>query len=85
MMATKSKEVPFSSKAKKSGCVRLVANCVCSKLPSIVKSKDETNSGENRTKRVILEIYDEMKASMENGLGYETKLDYPSADERFRI
>lgn len=48
----------------------------------IVKRKDEAKYGEYRTKRVILEIYDEMKAAMESGKAYKTRLDPPPADER---
>lgn len=48
----------------------------------IVKRKDEAKYGEYRTKRVILEIYDEMKAAMESGEGYRTRLDPPPANER---
>jgi hypothetical protein len=33
----------------------------------IVKRKDEKDYGEYRTKRVILEIYDEMQWAMETG------------------
>ena len=49
---------------------------------SIVKRKDEAKYGENRTKPAILEIYDEMRAAMESGVGYKTRLDPPPADER---
>ena len=40
----------------------------------IVKRKDEKQFGDYRTKRVILEIYDEMKRAMETGVPYETRL-----------
>lgn len=40
----------------------------------IVKRKDEKQFGEYRTKRVILEIYDEMKRAMETGESYRTRL-----------
>ncbi len=46
----------------------------------IVKRKDEKEYGEFRTKRVILEIYDEMKRAMETGVPYETRLVPPPAD-----
>ena len=46
----------------------------------IVKRKDEQRYGEYRTKRVILEIYDEMKRAMETGEPYRTRLDPPPAD-----
>ncbi len=46
----------------------------------IVKRKDEKEYGEYRTKRVILEIYDEMKRAMETGGPYETRLAPPPAD-----
>jgi len=37
---------------------------------------------EFRTKRVILEIYDEMQQAMETGEPYQTRLDPPPADPR---
>ncbi len=40
----------------------------------IVKRVDEKKYGEYRTKRVILEIYDEMRRAMETGMAYETRL-----------
>ena len=46
----------------------------------IVKRKDEKEYGELRTKRVILEIYDEMRRAMESGAPYETRLVPPPAD-----
>uniref|UniRef100_A0A7V2ZKH4 site-specific DNA-methyltransferase (adenine-specific) n=1 Tax=Ignavibacterium album TaxID=591197 RepID=A0A7V2ZKH4_9BACT len=48
----------------------------------IVKRKDEEKYGEYRTKRVILEIYDEMAECKKNGTQYQTKLDPPPADQR---
>ena len=38
--------------------------------------------GEYCTKRVILEIYDEMRRAMETGEPYQTRLDPPPADPR---
>ena len=46
----------------------------------IAKRKDEKHYGEYRTKRVILEIYDEMKQAMETGEPYRTRLEPPPAD-----
>ena len=40
----------------------------------IVKRKDEKEFGEYRTKRVILEMYDEMRRAMEMGEVYRTRL-----------
>ena len=40
----------------------------------IVKRKDEKLYGEYRTKRVILEMYDEMRRAMETGEVYRTRL-----------
>ena len=40
----------------------------------IVKRKDEKLYREYRTKRVIVEVYDEMKRAMEMGVGYRTRL-----------
>jgi hypothetical protein len=48
----------------------------------IVKRKDEAAHGEYRTKRVILEIYDEMQQAMDRGQPYQTRLDPPAADRR---
>jgi hypothetical protein len=38
------------------------------------REKEEKQCGEYRTKRVILEIYDEMQRAMESGVAYETRL-----------
>jgi hypothetical protein len=46
----------------------------------IVKRKDESAHSEYRTKRVILEIYDEMKRAIETGASYQTRLDPPPAN-----
>jgi hypothetical protein len=43
----------------------------------IVKRKDEEKYGEYRTKRVILEIYDEMAEAIRTGIPYKTLLDPP--------
>ena len=48
----------------------------------IVKRHDERDHGEYRTKRVILEIYDEMAQAIETGNPYQTRLDPPPADPR---
>ena len=40
----------------------------------IVRRKDEKQYGEYRTKRVILEMYDEMRRAMETGEVYRTRL-----------
>ncbi|WP_162141327.1 hypothetical protein [Paucidesulfovibrio longus] len=48
----------------------------------IVKRKDEAAYGEYRTKRVILEIYDELQQAMATGKPYQTRLDPPPADPR---
>ena len=48
----------------------------------IVKRKDEGAYGQYRTKRVILEIYDEMRRAKETGQPYRTLLDPPPADPR---
>jgi hypothetical protein len=45
----------------------------------IVRRKDEDEYGEYRTKRVILEIYDEMAEAMATGQPYQTRLDPPPA------
>ncbi|HEY4037165.1 MAG TPA: hypothetical protein VGL94_24680 [Ktedonobacteraceae bacterium] len=46
----------------------------------IVKRRDEKLHGEYRTKRVILEIYEEMQKAIESGEPYETRLDPVPAD-----
>jgi hypothetical protein len=48
----------------------------------IVKRKDEAAHGEYRTKRVILEVYDEMKRAMDTGQPYQARLDPPPPDPR---
>lgn len=48
----------------------------------IVRRKDEAAHGEYRTKRVILEIYDEMAEAARTGTPYQTRLDPPPADPR---
>jgi hypothetical protein len=46
----------------------------------IVRRKDEQQYGEYRTKRVILEIYNEMQRAITTGQPYRTRLDPPPAD-----
>jgi hypothetical protein len=48
----------------------------------IVRRRDEERYGEYRTKRVILEIYDEIQRAIETGVPYQTRLDPPPADPR---
>jgi hypothetical protein len=48
----------------------------------IVKRKDVKRFGEYRTKRVILEIYDEMEQARRTGRPYQTRLDPPPGDPR---
>jgi hypothetical protein len=48
----------------------------------IVKRKDERDFDEYRTKRVILEIYDEMERAKVTGKPYQTRLDPPPGDPR---
>jgi hypothetical protein len=48
----------------------------------IVRKNDEKAYGEYRTKRVILEIYDEMAEAIRSGKPYQTRLDPPPADPR---
>jgi hypothetical protein len=48
----------------------------------IVKRKDDTRYGEYRTKRVILEIYDEMEQAKRTGKPYPNRLDPPPGDPR---
>jgi hypothetical protein len=46
----------------------------------IVRKHDEKAYGEYRTKRLILEIYDEMAQAARTGRSYQTRLDPPPAD-----
>jgi Eco57I restriction-modification methylase len=46
----------------------------------IIRRKDEQTHGEYQTKRVILEIYDELAQAIESGEPYRTRLDPPPAD-----
>ena len=49
----------------------------------IVRRKDEgKHNGDYRTKRVILEIYDEIAEAIRTGKPYQTRLDPPPADPR---
>lgn len=48
----------------------------------IVRKNDEKAHREYRTKRVVLEIYDEMARAMASGKPYLTRLDPPAADSR---
>jgi hypothetical protein len=45
----------------------------------IVRRNDQARHGEYRTKRVILEIYDRMRLSIDTGAPYQTLLDPPPA------
>ena len=48
----------------------------------IVRRKDEEKHGEYRSKRVILEIYDEIENALHSGIPYDTRLNPPPADAR---
>jgi hypothetical protein len=48
----------------------------------MVHGEDEEKWGDYRTKRVILEIYDEMAKAMRTGKSYQTRLKPPPADLR---
>ncbi|HXH23608.1 MAG TPA: S24 family peptidase, partial [Vicinamibacterales bacterium] len=48
----------------------------------IVRRNDEAAYGEYRTKRVILELYDQMQRAIDTGVPYQTVLDPPPADPR---
>ena len=49
----------------------------------VVRRKDEENHGEYRSKRVILEIYDEIPNAIHSGIHYDTRLNPQPADPRF--
>ena len=53
--------------------------CIMDTFPG-VRREDEAKHGEYRTKRVILEIYDEMHHAIRTGIPYETRMDPPPAD-----
>ncbi len=63
------------------GIVRDDVDYIMETFP-IVKKNDEKAFGEFKTKRVILEIYDEMAEAMKTGKPYRTRLEPPAADER---
>jgi len=48
----------------------------------VVRRSDQKAHGEYRTKRVILEIYDEMAEAARSGKPYQTRLDPPPADPK---
>jgi hypothetical protein len=48
----------------------------------IAHRKDNEKYGEFRTKRVVIEIYDQMQRAMATGTVYDTLLDPPPADPR---
>ena len=48
----------------------------------IVRRHNEEHYGEYRTKRVILEVYDEIRRAIATGVPYQTRLDPPPADPR---
>ena len=48
----------------------------------VLKEREVKQFGEYRTKRVILEIYDEMAWANQTGQPYQTRLDPPPADPR---
>ena len=49
---------------------------------SVVRDRDVKAHGEYRTKRLILEIYDELAEAIATGRPYQTRLDPPPADPR---
>ena len=48
----------------------------------IVRRKDEDKFGEYRTKRIILEIYDELARAVQTGHPYQTRVNPPPGDPR---
>jgi hypothetical protein len=48
----------------------------------LVRDSDEDEHGEYRTKRLILEIYDELAEAIATGRPYQTRLDPPPGDPR---
>jgi hypothetical protein len=48
----------------------------------IIRSRDVRAHGEYRTKRLVLEVYDELSQAIEREEMYQTRLDPPPADPR---
>jgi hypothetical protein len=48
----------------------------------VLSRSEQREHGEYRTKRLILEIYDELAEAIATGLPYQTRLDPPPADPR---
>jgi hypothetical protein len=63
------------------GVTRQDVECIMETFP-IVRRKDQQANDEYRTKRVILEIYDELALAIETCEPYQTRLDPPPADPR---
>ena len=63
------------------GIARQDADYIMDAFP-IVRRKDEATYGDYRSKRVILEMYDEMAEAIRTGQPYRTHLDPPPADSR---
>jgi hypothetical protein len=53
-------------------------------FPIVRQRDEEKHNGDYRTKRVILEIYDEMAVAIRTGVPYKTRLDPPPADAACR-
>jgi hypothetical protein len=51
-------------------------------LGDLVHREDQQQFGEQRTKRLILEIYDALAEATQTGKPYQTRLDPPPADAR---
>lgn len=51
----------------------------------IVKRKDELEFGEYRTKRLIIEIYDEMTEAATTGVPFQTRLEPLSSESAFHF
>lgn len=66
------------------GMSRDEVNYVMETFP-IIKRKDEKEHGEYRTKRLILEIYDDMAEAIRTGEPYQTLLDPPPADPSLQV
>ncbi|MGE3075129.1 MAG: N-6 DNA methylase [Dehalococcoidia bacterium] len=51
---------------------------------TVLRKYEERDHGEFRTKRLVLEIYDEMERAMSAGVPFKTRLDPPPADDLCR-
>ena len=61
---------------------KLAADSSNKSLTAVLQVKEEAQYGEYRTKRGILEIYDNLQRAMATGEPYHIRLDPPPGDRR---